>query len=154
MTLTYKFKKEKLENGRIVARPRILIRIKGTFTTIEVPVLIDTGCDVTVIPENLARAIGLRIKGKKTKLFAFRESTEVIEEKLDIILLGREERQNIIIKNVPVLISLDHEDYEDDSEVVLGIEGIFDFFDVTFKKSQNKIIFKPIPQDMKKQFKK
>lgn len=43
MSLTYKFKKEKLEDETIVLRPRILVAIRGESTTIEVPALIDTG---------------------------------------------------------------------------------------------------------------
>lgn len=54
VALFYKFKKEKLDSGNIVVRPRILVEFIGEKNSITVTALIDSGCDVTVIPEGLA----------------------------------------------------------------------------------------------------
>ncbi len=79
MTLVYRFKKERLEDGTLVSRPRILITVQGENMSIEVPALIDSGCDITVVPENLAKVIGLPLAGKREKLYAFRESSAAIQ---------------------------------------------------------------------------
>lgn len=136
MVLTYKFKKEKLESGEIVSRPRILVILKGKDMSIEVPALIDSGCDTTVIPEGIAKSIGLDMGGDKNKIYAYRESTDVINSKANITFMGKETRQDITV-NIPTLITLSKE--EDEVEIILGVNGVFDNFDITFKKSQNKI---------------
>ena len=151
MTLTYRFKKEKLKNGSYVSRPRILVELSGINGTILIPALIDTGCDITVIPKGIAESIGLNIKGNKDKLFAYRESTDVIESRIMISFLGKEHRQTVVLNNIPILITIDNE--EDENEITLGIAGIFDAFNITFKKEQNKIILKE-SIGMKKYFRK
>ena len=140
MTLTYRFKKEKLEDGTFVSRPRILITLRGENCAVEVPALIDSGCDITVIPENLARVIGLNLQGKKEKLYAFRESSEAIQSKVSITFMGKAHRQNVSI-TIPVLVVLTKGD--DEEGVVLGVQGVFDAFEITFRKVENEITMKP-----------
>jgi len=142
MVLIYKFKKEKLENGEIVSRPRILVELAGNLSSITIPALIDTGCDTTVIPESIANIIGLNKEGKKDKLYAFRESNEVIYSTAKIMFLGKQQRQSIILNKIPVLIALEKEGIKDESDIIIGLDGVFDSFEITFKKFQNKIIFK------------
>ena len=79
MTLKYKFKKEKLDDGTYAVRPRILVVLSGENTSIEIPALIGSGCDTSVIPEGIARAVGLDMTGEKNKVYAYRESSDVIE---------------------------------------------------------------------------
>ncbi len=139
MALLYKFKKEKLENGIVVLRPRILVALKGEVTSIEVPALIDSGCDTTVIPEGIAKAIGLKIEGKKEKLYAYREATDVVESKATITFIGKANRESVTT-TIPVLVALSKNDEFDEIDITLGISGIFDVFDITFRKTENKII--------------
>ncbi|MFH1053621.1 MAG: hypothetical protein V1740_04370 [Candidatus Woesearchaeota archaeon] len=95
MTLTYRFKKEKIGSGNYATRPRILVELIGPDDSIIIPALIDSGCDTTVIPEGIARAIGLNISGNKVKLYAFREANDVIQSSSTINFLGKEQRQSI-----------------------------------------------------------
>ncbi|MBI5073139.1 hypothetical protein HZA99_04940 [Candidatus Woesearchaeota archaeon] len=139
MTLFYKFKKEKLDDGTMVIRPRILVAIRGESTTIEVPALIDTGCDTTVIPEGIARIIGISLEGKHETLYAYREATEVVESKASITFIGKANRESVTC-TIPVLIAISKQGIIDECDITLGISGIFDVFDITFKKTENKII--------------
>ena len=107
---------------------------------VEVPALIDSGCDITVIPENLARVIGLNLQGKKEKLYAFRESSEAIQSKVSMTFMGKAHRQNVSI-TIPVLVVLTKGD--DEEGVVLGVQGVFDAFEITFRKVENEIKMKP-----------
>jgi len=140
MSLIYHFKKEKLESGAFVSRPRILVEISGSNGAIVVPALIDSGCDATVIPEGIAKAIGLSLDGEKDKLYAFREMNEVVRSRAAISFLGKEHRQSIKLPNVPVLVVVPKKGDKEEEDITIGIEGVFDAFDITFKKSQNKII--------------
>ncbi len=143
MPLIYKFKKEKLDDGGYVSRPKILVRLSGESFTMDVVALLDTGCDITVIPENLAKALGLKMTGKKEKLFGFRESSEAIKSSLNVSFLGKEDRQTEKLNNVPVLVVLQNKGDENE-DMVLGIERIFDEFEITLKKHKNEIILKRV----------
>lgn len=144
MSLIYKFKKEKLLDGRYAARPRILVVLSGENTSIEVPALIDSGCDTTVIPEGIAKAVGLNISGKKNKIYGYRESSDVIESSANITFLGKADRQSATLSKVPILIALPKKGFEDEEDITLGVNGVFDAFDITFRKSQNRIILKEV----------
>lgn len=145
MTLIYRFKKEKLEDGTFVSRPRILITLRGENCAIEVPALIDSGCDITVIPENIARVVGLNLNGKKEKLYAFRESSEAIRSKVKITFVGKAHRQNVTIA-VPVLVVLSKGD--DEEGMVLGVQGVFDAFEINFRKAGNQIMMKAVKEGL------
>ena len=147
MTLIYKFKKERLKNGGYASRPRILVELKGNNGSIIVPALIDTGCDTSVIPEGIAKAIGLNMSGVKDKLYAYREANEVIQSTVTITFLGKEYRQSVTLSNVPILIALTKESVKEEEDITLGVNGIFDTFEITFKKIQNKIIFKKVGKE-------
>lgn len=152
MTLSYRFKKEKLADGTIVSRPRIFVVLSGKEGSVEIPALIDSGADTTVIPESIAKAIGIPISGRKFKLYAYRESNEVVSSTANITFLGKMERQSVNLR-IPVLVSLSKEGYEDEEDIVLGVNGVFDAFDITFKKSQNRIILKKTDNDFMLKFK-
>jgi len=138
MTLTYRFKKEKLEGGGYAPRPKILVTLNNNGRSIDITALIDSGCDVTVIPKGIAKYLNLNLKGKKTKLYGYKEATNVVESKVNIVFIGKAERQSVKLSNVPVLVPTKDED----DDVILGVRKIFDEFNITFKKSENKIILK------------
>lgn len=142
MTLIYKFKKEKLESGLYATRPRILVELRGSHGSIVIPALIDSGCDMTVVPEGIAEAIGLTMEGDKHRLYGYRESTEALQSKATITFLGKEQRQSVILTDVPVLIALREEGVEEEQDITLGVEGIFDHFEITFRKTDNRIVLK------------
>ena len=142
MVLVYKFKKEKLDDGNYASRPRILVELSGPDGALMVPALIDTGCDTTVVPEEVAKIIGLRMDGQVSRIYGFLESNEVIIGKSNILFLGKEYRQSVKLRDVPILIVKKTQESGDEGEIILGIEGIFDAFEITFRKNQNKIILK------------
>lgn len=104
--------------------------------------LIDSGCDVTVIPQAIAEAIGLDLGGRRSQLYAFREHTDVAQSVADVTLLAKQDRLAATIHRVPVLIALQHPDEPDETEIVLGVAKVFDQFDISFQKSRNRIEFK------------
>jgi len=147
MVLTYKFKKERLRNGGYAVRPRILVELTGSESSIIVPALIDSGCDTTVIPEGIAKSIGLELKGKKDKLYAFREASDVKHVSANITFLGKEYRQSVTL-TIPSLIVLSKEGSKEEEDITLGVQGVFDSFEILFKKQQNKIMFKPTKKNI------
>jgi predicted aspartyl protease len=131
-------------------RPRILVVLSEKEGSIEVPALIDSGCDTTVIPESVAKAIGLSFKGKRDKIYAYHEYTDVVLSRANITFLGKQDRNSVDLQGIPVLIALTSKGSKDEEDITLGIEGIFDSFDITFRKAQNRIIFKKVSGMFKK----
>lgn len=142
MTLTYKFQKEKLANGNTVSRPKIIVGLKFLDKSLDIMALVDSGCDITVIPQSIAETLGLPLEGKRSKMFGYREEVGVIESFLNITFIGRVERESITLNRVPVLIALRQEGESDESEITLGVQRIFDEFKISFRKSKNRIEFK------------
>jgi len=144
MALIYKFKKENLETGFAV-RPKICVKLTGPGGSLKIFALIDSGSDVTVLPEGIARFLGMDMEGSHTKLQAYRECNDAVISKASITFLGRRDSSEIL-SNVPVLVSLCQKEVSDftEDEVVLGVEGVFDEFEITFKKRANRIILKRV----------
>jgi len=146
MALMYRFKKEKLDNGSFVLRPRIAIILQGKDYSIEVPALIDSGADKTVIPESLARAVGLNLEGGRDTLIAFREENSVVHSKAAVTFMSKHKREQVTL-TIPILIVLSKGNIVDEEDVVLGVDGVFDAFDILFSKTANKIRLKRVSSD-------
>lgn len=144
MTLIYRFKKEKLLEEGYAFRPRILVTLHGSSLSIDTPALIDSGCDTTVISESMAKSLGLNMNGRRSKLYAYRESSDVIQSSADISFIGRAGRESVRLSKVPILITVSSDAVEDEGDITLGVNGIFDHFDITFKKKSNKILLKKV----------
>ncbi|MCC7536909.1 MAG: aspartyl protease family protein [Deltaproteobacteria bacterium] len=142
MGVVYRFRKERLQDGGTVARPKIPVRLSWDAATVDVVALIDSGCDVTVIPQSLAEAIGVSTTGTSQPLVGFREESAVVEAKVDITFLGRRERQETTLHHVPVLVVLRDDRFAEETEIVLGLAKVFDEFDITFRRSRNRIELK------------
>ena len=97
----------------------------------------DSGADTTVMSESVADSIGLNKTGQKGVLFAYKEGVEVVQSKCRITFKDKRARSNVTF-TIPVLITLG----DQSNDVVLGMAGVFDYFNITFKKSKNKIIMK------------
>ena len=137
MNLIYKFKKEKV-NGELISRPRVPIILQGKTINLELSALIDSGSDFTVIPESIAKALDLNLSGVKGKLFAFRESSDVIKSYADVTF--KQDTNKITLNKAPILVVLSNEKYDDENDIILGVNGIFDHFKIIFDKLNNKII--------------
>lgn len=144
MVLRYRFHKEILKNGSIAYRPLVLVDISydSNHLPFNVAALLDSGCDVTIIPESFAKLIGL--KGyEETELVAYKERTKVKTSKADITFLGKVLRENVKLPSVHVFITPENDD-KFLPEVVIGVRGIFDKFEIKFNLGQNRIELKKI----------
>lgn len=138
--LTFKFKKIVLEDGSFSYRPIIPVKFVNDANFINAFVLVDTGADVTVLPWGYAKILDLKL-GKETKLFGFKEECKAYQSKVKIVIGSGRLTQNHII---PVLILSEHDSKESNDEVVLGLRGFFDVFDIRFKLATNRIDLKVV----------
>ena len=80
MVLSYKFKRQKLESGQYVMRPIIPITLEGKIK-LDTTALIDSGCDITLVPEVIAEAIGLEKSDKTNEVYGYSEKMSVHDNK-------------------------------------------------------------------------
>ncbi len=139
MTLRYRFSKERAD-GRTVFRPRVYVKLIGPKDSVSVHAILDTGSDISILPKSFGDLLGVESDGKETTIEAFHEKYDAVPVKLNVVFLGKVERQSVNVDNVPFLIPLEKsKKWYIADDVILGIERIFDCFDITLKKSENRI---------------
>lgn len=142
--LAYEFVSEKLHTGKIVKRPKVLVKLVGDKTSMEFWALLDSGTDISMIPRNIADFVGINYKKEKGEIvFGFdKEEFPCANCKINLVFKNPEDNKEERLNNVPALVMLT--DIEND--VILGCEGIFDNFKITFEYRE-KIMIETIHKD-------
>ena len=142
MVLIYRFKKEKVGKS-YVSRPKIPIRLSWKDENLNAIALIDSGADITIVPPEIAEMLKLEFS-EEDRIEAYRESVKARRSFVNITFIGKSLRQYVTLSKVPILVPISA---KSEYEVILGCNGIFDNFVITFNKSQNKIVLKPIQKE-------
>lgn len=135
MSFFYKYKACRLEDGSIVHRPLIPFCLSWHSNTINTFGILDSGSDTTIIPLEMARFLNLDLE-KNNKIFGLdRNFVRVKEAKVNLTIGNDRENYtlpiavHVPIENVPI-------------NIVVGRQGIFDNFEITFNQLLKKIRFK------------
>jgi len=135
MTLTYRYK---IVEGRPIAAetrtPLIPITIRGEIA-IDTTGIPDSGADFTAVPLALAEAIGLDLSAKPEDCIGIGGRVKSKDSRMNIEFGNAHEKYRF---NIPVKIILD--DYE--FPILLGRQGFFDKFLVTFDEQNQKVTLK------------
>ena len=99
--------------------------------------LIDSGADISVIPKDVAEALGLDMTGKKEEARGTGGKVPAIQTKV-IIELGRPHEQYAL--EIPVKIIM--QDGDEEIPILLGRAGFFDKFIITFNQKEERVILK------------
>ncbi len=135
MVLVYKYKK--IENRPINEKtktPLIPITIRGNIS-IDTTGIPDSGADVTAIPLGMAEAIGLDLSAKKEKCVGVGGWVDSIPSSMYIRLGNEHENYTFLI---PVKVILDKYEFP----ILLGRQGFFNQFVVSFDESEEKVTLK------------
>lgn len=133
MTLNYKFKKFKLEDGTYVKRPVVNIILKNDDKYLEFWAILDSGSDLTTIPKAVADYLGLKTQDREIEMIGYKGMGKVKESKVTIIFKGKVQRQEEVLSNVPVAIMQDPEE----GDVIIGTNGVFEHFKIIFNDTKN-----------------
>ncbi|HLC62471.1 MAG TPA: retropepsin-like aspartic protease [Candidatus Nanoarchaeia archaeon] len=133
MTLSYKFKKFKLENGMYTKRPIVDIILKHEDKYLEFGAILDSGSDLTTIPKTVADYLGLKTENAELEMVGYRGMGKVRESRVTIIFKGKAQRQEEILNNVPIAVMQDP--FEED--VIIGTFGVFEYFKIVFNDTKN-----------------
>lgn len=134
--LTYEFVSEKLHTGTCVKRPKVLVTLVGKKRSMNFLALLDSGTDISMIPRTIADSLGIDYaKNSKETVLGFDEETFLCADcKINLIFKSQNDEQDEHIYKLPALVMLT----DIENEVILGCEGIFDNFKITFHY-RNKI---------------
>lgn len=136
--MNFKYKRiERPEPAGMTYVPYIPVILTGPKDSVEVVALLDSGADVSVLPKGVAELLGIDLKGDKEEVVGVGGKAEAVETNVSIVVSGAHEKYAFRIK---VKVILD--DSDDRFPIILGRDGFFDKFDITFKENQRKIILK------------
>ena len=133
MTLSYKFKKFKLESGVYTKRPIVNIMLNNGDKFLEFGAILDSGSDLTTIPKAVADYLELKGEDKEIDMVGYKGTGKVRESKVTIIFKGKVQRQNEVLNSVPVAIMQDPEE----EDVIIGTIGVFEYFKILFNDTKN-----------------
>ena len=133
MTITFKYKIVKRPNGTEARTPSIPVSLKGK-ESIDVVTLLDSGADVSVIPKSFAEIIGLDLDGNKSHAEGIGGKVETIDSKMYINIKKGHENYTF---QIPVKVIPD-----DHTPIILGREGFFNKFIISFDQYELKVSLK------------
>lgn len=135
MVMTFKYKLTKRPDGSTVKTPSIPLLIAGKNDTFQVIALLDSGADVSVIPKDMAELLGMNLNKESHESFGIGGAVNSISTNMSIIVEKGHERYSL---NIPVLVILDEYSFPP----LLGRDGFFDYFIVTFEQRNQRISLK------------
>ncbi len=139
MAITFKYIHVQRPDGTLKRAPYIIVYLRNKDGKLMKMVgLLDSGADNTVVPNDLAQILGLkeeRNSDDETKGIGGKVKTTSSKLHLRI----KNERENYSL-DIPVLILKT----DSDIPLLLGRQGFFENFDITFKQNNEKVILKKV----------
>lgn len=135
MSMNFKYKTIKRPDGSESRTPSIPVTLIGDSIKIDSVCLIDSGADISAIPKDIAELLGLSLKGDVQQAFGIGGKVDSIESKMSIIIEKGHEHYPL---NIPVKVILGKYDFP----ILLGREGFFDEFIISFDQNQQKVTLK------------
>lgn len=138
MAISFKYKSIKRPDKNEVKTPSIPIMLKGNSPTwIEFVALLDSGADLSVIPQDVAELLNLDLSGKKEKSSGIGGEVEVINTKMTLNIKKKHEDYTFVI---PVQVILG----ESKVPILLGRKGFFDQFKITFEQKNERVFLRKV----------
>ena len=140
MTISYKYKSIKRADNVETKLPYVPIEIKNKEEGLrfETMALLDSGADISILPLDLAELLDLDLSGEKEIANGIGGQVEVINSEI-IIKIGKRHEIYEFIMPVQVLLK------ESKAPLILGRNGFFDKFVITFDHYAEKIRIKKVP---------
>lgn len=138
MAIIFRYAPMPREDGLLVKAPCIRIRERDDDgKCVEITALVDSGADSVVIPKDLAELLGLKL-GEETETGGIGGKTKARKAQFSFVL--RKGRESYPL-TMPALVLTDE---SIDIPLILGRNGFFEHFDITFKQAEEKIVLKKV----------
>lgn len=142
MSIIFRYAHVPRQDGTLRKAPFIPIQITNKFgRSMQVVALLDSGADTTVVPKDLAELLGLKEELTETETGGIGGKVSVKKSKLRFIVNGRRESYSL---EVPVLVL---QDPDADVPLLLGRHSFFEYFHITFKQNEEKIVLKKMDRE-------
>ena len=126
-------------DGTLKKAPYVPVFLQGDKgKLIKVTALLDSGADTTIIPKDLATVLGLKLHKYEEETGGIGGKVKVRKAQVSLIIKGGHEKYSL---NIPVLV-LEKEDI--DVPLLLGRNGFFENFHITFRQNEEKITLKKV----------
>lgn len=127
---------EKIKDG-FVYRPKIPVTISYKGNRIETYGIIDSGSDITILPREIAKVLGIELTGKQTEIGGLGGgSLKVVINFVNLNIGG-----NHLIQ---VKVHIPTEESKDAEQFILGQEPLFQEFNITFEYNAKRIALNKI----------
>ncbi|MFQ6054632.1 MAG: hypothetical protein ACE5KT_04340 [Methanosarcinales archaeon] len=127
--------KETTTTGEIIYRPMLCLYIQEKYTLGRYYFIVDGGADISLAPRYVANKIGLDWQsGKKVMMRGISRSKPCEVE-------GRVHKVEVIVPDIKLKIQIPICFAIGDAPLLLGREGFFDYFIVTYDKKNKRTFF-------------
>ncbi len=140
MAIHFKYKTVKRPDGSYVRTPSIPITLMGRLGQIDSIALIDSGADISAISEEFAELLGLDLDNEIDSAYGIGGKVDSIETFMTILIEKGHESYNI---GLPVKVILGGYDFP----ILLGRNGFFDKFIISFDESKQRVSLKKVQQE-------
>lgn len=142
MTLVFKYKRiDRPEPFPSEAAPAIPVTLIGPKEKIDVVGLLDSGADFSFIPYDMAEVLGLNLSQKPQDIGGISGTVLAVPSTMKINI--QKGRENYTI-SVGVYVST--KDMSDDFPILIGRNGFFEQFKITFIEADKKMHLKKYNQ--------
>ncbi|MEK6824389.1 MAG: retropepsin-like aspartic protease [Nanoarchaeota archaeon] len=141
MSLAFRYKRVKRPNNIEVKSPSIPVTLSGAGGKYTFVALLDSGADVSAIPEEVAELLGVDLSGKKEDAAGIGGKVPAVQSKLFLEIGKPHETYKF---DLPVKVILNKGIVLDGQEipVLLGRAGFFDKFVIIFDQKEERVTLK------------
>ena len=134
--MRFKYKSINRLDGNIIKTPSVPVTLIGpSGLRIEFTALIDSGADISVIPQDVAELLDINMKTDKDKSRGIGGEVNVVNKKMNINIKKGHEDYTFTI---PIQVLLGNHRVP----VLLGRSGFFDEFSILFEQDKERISLK------------
>ncbi len=139
-SVSFPYVAEKVERG-IAFRPKTPITLSHDEKGLETLGLVDSGSDVSLIPLEMAVFLGLDLSGKRSEVSDFHKKK--VEMAYSFVNL-KIEKGDTIFRILQMTIRIPIKNEEQPDGVILGRDGIFREFNITFEENSRRIVLQKV----------
>ncbi len=139
MSMTFKYKRiDRPAPLNAAHSPMIPVTLKAE-RELNVLALLDSGADTAAFSKDIADIIGADLSGERETVDGIGGHVEAVESRITIVVQQGHEKYFI---QAPVKVILG--DHEENFPIILGREGFFHGFHITFKEDDRRIVLKKV----------